>query len=167
MQCLFVLHRIALKHKQVIPSYFATGDLLSHTTQYQTYFMHSSIIATYEKLVSCGEYHKTSKRSLAVYCYGCTIMATWYPMFILPNGKHCILPRPYQKSKPGNTGFNLMMQPWFRDLVADVESAVKFLFQVYYLIKKKRKDFRTVLNLLRNSYLLNAELLDHFLHICR
>ena len=53
-------------------------------------------------------------------------MATQYPMFILDNGKHCVLPRPYHKSKPGNTGFNLMMQPWFRSFVFDLESTVMF-----------------------------------------
>ena len=53
-------------------------------------------------------------------------MATQYPMFILNDGKHCVLPRPYQKCKPGNTGFNLMMQPWFRAFVLDLESAVLF-----------------------------------------
>ena len=76
--------------------------------------------------MSCGEYHKTPKRKLAVYCFGSTIMATQYPQFILDNGKHCTLPRPYHKSKPGNTGFELMMQPWFRSFVADIESAVLY-----------------------------------------
>ena len=31
-----------------------------------------------------------------------------------------------RKSKPGYTGFNLMMQGWFRDFVADVELSVIF-----------------------------------------
>ena len=120
---------IRKRSNKVIPRFFASGEILSHSSQYQSYFCHSALKSTYAKLVSCGEYNKTSKQQLAVYCYCSTIMATQYPMFILDDGKHCVLPRPYNKCKPGNTGFELMMQPWFCAFVADIESAVMYFIK--------------------------------------
>ena len=80
---------------------------------------------TYKELVGGGTYVKTPKRAIANYCYGSTITACKWPIYI-KGEKHYILPRSYPKSKPGSTGLQIMMQDWFREFVRDVEKSAIF-----------------------------------------
>ena len=111
---------------------FCVSNLFHHKSDYQEYFNVTSLPATYQRLVESGEYIKKPKRSIAVYCYGSTVMGARYPLYMNEEGKRCMLPRPYQKCKPGSTGFTLMIEPWFQHFVQDVEKSVlSFLTEMH------------------------------------
>lgn len=103
--------------------FFFKCNILQDRSSFQSYFSPMSLDATCELLKTCGVYFKTNKRHLAMYCYGSTITATQYPKFI-KDGKHCILPRPYEKSKPGKPGHILLHTRWFSDLCEAMEDIV-------------------------------------------
>ena len=90
-----------------------------------------SIFSTFNVLKTHGTYFKTQKRSLAMYCFGSTITATRYPKYI-KSGQHKILPRPYDKCKPGHSGDIFLNSLWFSEFVWAVESAtLRFLREVH------------------------------------
>lgn len=95
-----------------------------------------------------GTYVKTPKRAIANYCYGSTKTACKWPIYI-KNDKHCILPRPYPKSKPGSTGFKLMMRDWFKEMVIDVEKTVIFFLKNLFPNKDEGKKILKVMKAVR------------------
>ena len=116
----FRIYNNGVKHQE----FFCVGNLFDHKSEYKEYFSATSLPATYQRLVQSGEYIKKPKRSIAVYCYGSTVMGSRFPLFMNEEGKRCMLPRPYQKCKPGSTGFTLMMESWFQQFVKDIETCV-------------------------------------------
>ena len=125
--------------------HFCYGNLLQHTSQYRSYFSQISWENIYKALVGSGTYVKTPKRAIANYCYGSTITACKWPIYI-KGGKHYILPRPYPKSKPGSTGFQIMMRDWFREFVRDVEnSAIFFLKELHPNTEESKKILKLML----------------------
>ena len=63
-----------------------------------------------------------------MYMYGSTCTASQFPQFY-KDGKHHTLPRPYESSKPGQSGHRLMHTPWFIELVSTIEDAVRFFLE--------------------------------------
>jgi len=87
------------------------------------YFSGSSFQQTLLKLISCGEYNKTKKRTVPMYCFGSTIMCTRFPKFSI-DGVQKILPRPYFTSKPTQKGYKLIRSNWMQDFFEEVENHV-------------------------------------------
>ena len=92
------------------------------------------------ELTKGGEYIKTAKRKIAVYCYGATITAAEFPKYIDDEGNHHLLPRPYEKSKPGGIGFRLMMSSWFKSFVKSVETTVLDFLHNYHDNKNEANE---------------------------
>ena len=107
-----------------VTKYFGYGNVLSSPSAFKSYFSQHNLKVTYTELTKGGEYIKTPKRKIAVYCYGATITAAEYPKYIDDDGNHHLLPRPYEKCKPGGCGFELMMSSWFKSFVQSVEKSV-------------------------------------------
>ena len=129
-----------------VTSSFGYGNILSYTSEYKSYFSLHNLRVTYLELTKGGEYIKTPKRKIAVYCYGATITAAEYPKYIDKDGNHHLLPRPYEKSKPGGIGFNLMMSCWFKSFVQSVESTVlDFLLNVH----EERNEANKIISLMK------------------
>ena len=101
------IHLISNKVPQT--SFFAEPIFYkkSNNEKYQSYFSESSFQKTLRKLIICGEYNKTEKRSIPMYCYGSTITCTRFPKFFA-DGRPQILPRPYFTSKPNEKGAKLL-----------------------------------------------------------
>ena len=91
--------------------------------EYKPYFSECSFQNTLKKLILCGEYNKTKKRSTPMYCYGSTITCTRFPKFF-SDGRPQILPRPYITSKPGQKGSNLLNTSWMQSFLHEVEHHV-------------------------------------------
>lgn len=83
-----------------------------------------SYIETYRYLYNNGTKHKTPKRQVSMSLYGSTIGRAQYPKYITSDGLEHILPRPYTTFKPGNIGYNVSQQVWFRLLIHDIERTV-------------------------------------------
>ena len=96
--------------------------------EYVSYFCKSSYQRTLIKLIQNGEYCKTPKRNLAMYCFGSTITCTRYPKF-MHDGTPKILPRPYSTSKPRSSGYKLIRTSWFQSLLKDIETQVIHFLQ--------------------------------------
>ena len=84
------------------------------------FFSENSFSNTLQRLIKCGEYIKTKKRSTPMYCFGSTIMCTRFPKFFC-EGKPQILPRPYHTSKPGSKGYEIIRSPWMQSFLKEVE----------------------------------------------
>ena len=128
--------------------HFCFGNLFLHESKYRSYFSNVSWETTYLTLLQGGTYVKTPKRAIANYCYGATSTACKWPIYI-KDDKHYILPRPYPKSKPGSTGFNLMMRDWFREMVLDVEKTVIFFLKTLHPNKQEGKKILKVMKQVR------------------
>ena len=71
-----------------------------------------------------------------MYMYGSTITATQYPQYY-KEGKHYTLPRPYDSSKSGRSGYRLMNCSWFCELVLTIQNAVQFFLEELHPDKAK------------------------------
>ena len=91
--------------------------------EYIHYFSVTSFQQTLRKLIVCGEYNKTKKRSMPMYCYGSTISCTRFPKFFA-DGKPQILPRPYLSSKPNHKGYEILRSSWMCSFIKEVEHHV-------------------------------------------
>ena len=74
---------------------------------YPIYFSEYGYQETLASLIRVGEYMKTKKRKVAMYCFGSTIACTQFPKFSY-KGRPQILPRPYNSYKPGTNGYTLI-----------------------------------------------------------
>ena len=127
--------------------FFCIGNILKKESPFQSYFSPVSLNATFEILKSCGVYFKTPKRDVAMYCYGSSITASQFPKYI-KDGKHSMLPRPYEKSKPGKPGYELLQSDWFSDIIRKIEFAVIYFLENFH---PERKDAQNMLAKIRLS----------------
>jgi len=79
----------------------------------------NNIFDTFKKLCKCGTSVRKGKRNVCMNLFGSTIGVTKYPRFLL-NGVPKVLPRPFEHSRPGAKGFNLMKESWFKSFVTDL-----------------------------------------------
>ena len=91
--------------------------------EFMSLFSETSFSTTLEKLINCGQYNKTKKRTTPMYCFGSTITCTRYPKFF-SDGKTQILPRPYQQCKPNNSGYRIIRSSWMQSFIKEVEYEV-------------------------------------------
>ena len=114
-----------------LTEYYATGNVLSYLSQFSGYFNVNSVRQTYKILVKGGIYMTTSKRKIAMYLYGSTIMGTQFPLFFYKGSWHP-LPRPYLLSKPSNYGYLLLKRYWMIALSQEVEGLTLHFLQDCY-----------------------------------
>ena len=121
-------------------------NILNQTTkkEFISWFSETSFSTTLEELIACGQYNKTKKRSTPMYCFGSTITCTRYPKFFC-DGKTQILPRPYQRSKPNNTGYSIIRSSWMQSFIKDVE--IHVLHYLHNICPDKEMKKLTLLNI--------------------
>ena len=126
----------SLKHNTFITKKKGTLIALSRTnilkqkgsSEFTSLFSETSFSTTLEKLINCGQYNKTKKRTTPMYCFGSTITCTRYPKFCC-DGKTQILPRPYQQCKPNNVGYEIIRSSWMQSFIKEVELQVLHYLQ--------------------------------------
>ena len=120
-------------------------NLLCHWKgKYVEYFSEDSFQQTLSLLIDCGEYNKTQKRTIPMYCYGSTITCTCYPKFSI-NGKQKILPRPYFKSKPSQKGYKIIRTEYMQEFLKQVE--VHIIYYLQNICKDKKLSKVTLFRL--------------------
>ena len=116
-----------VKRDQVQITLAKTNILQDSNEIYTDFFSLDSFQQTLSTLIEGGEYNKTQKRTIPMYCYGSTISCTRYPKFSI-DGKQKILPRPYFKSKPSQKGYKIIRSDFMQAFLKHVEQHV-----IYYL----------------------------------
>jgi len=112
--------------------------------EFMSLFSETSFSTTLEKLIDCGQYNKTKKRTTPMYCFGSTITCTRYPKFFC-EGKTQILPRPYHQCKPNNVGYKIIRSSWMQSFIKEVEHQV--LHYLHNICSDKNMKKLTLFNI--------------------
>lgn len=107
-----------------------TNILINSGKSFVESFSEDSFQQTLLTLIDCGQYNKTQKRTIPMYCYGSTITCTRYPKFSI-DGVQKILPRPYFKSKPSQKGYEILRTSMMQSFLQEVEKhVIHYLYNI-------------------------------------
>ena len=133
-------------NRNKVKHYFGVSNICDYNELHKSYFGKGKIYQTYKLFVThMSKVTKKNKRNIQMFCAGGTIGAARKPFIRTGFNTRTMLPRPFQKSIPGESGHFFFRQNWVCSFFQDIEKiALDYIFYICPPSEQKEKNIKWV-----------------------